>query len=266
MKKVSVSVVIPCFNSERTILRSLESVKNQTVQVTEVICVDDSSDDNTLAIIRKFSAENSDLSIHVVENTINSGAGYSRNQAWDLATSNYIAFLDSDDAWDENKIFIQYSWMASHSHISVTGHNHVVSNNNSALIPTNKDDELNITPVSKFFVLTRSPFITPSIMIKRDVKYRFKHDKRYCEDYLLLAEMAMDNCEIVKINRPLVILFKEAFGVSGLSGDTKEMFFGEVDVYNILVKNSKLSPFYFYLLFFWSFVKYLRRSVIVSLR
>jgi glycosyltransferase involved in cell wall biosynthesis len=265
MEKVSVSVIIPCFNSEKTILRALESVKNQTVQVAEVICVDDNSNDNTVAIITRF-ADNSDLSIHIIENTINSGAGYSRNQAWDLAKSDYIAFLDSDDAWIENKISIQYSWMRSHSDVSVTGHKHVILDDDSVLSLTNKDEELDITPVSKIFMLTRSPFITPSIMIKREVKYRFKHDKRYCEDYLLLAEMAMDDCKIVKIDTPLVILFKEPFGVSGLSANTQKMLWGEVEVYNILAKSKKISNFYSYCLALWSLIKYARRAVIIHSR
>lgn len=263
---VSVSAIIPCFNSRETIQRALQSVVDQTVQILEIICIDDDSTDDTVSIIRKFAQENLTIPIQVIENATNSGAGYSRNQAWDLAKGDYVAFLDSDDAWLKNKIFTQYSWMNSHPEVSVSGHTHIIFNNDDITIPAIDENNLAVTYVSKLFMLMRSPFITPSIMVKRSVSHRFKFDKRYCEDYLLLAEMIMNDRKVVKINIPLVLLFKEAYGVSGLSGNTREMLAGEIEVYNILVKNSNLSIIYSYLLIFWSLIKYTRRAMIIHFR
>ncbi len=97
-----VSIIIPNFNSSKTILRALKSVQNQTYSNFEVIIVDDCSTDDSLSIIDFFIS--SDDRFNLIKLEVNSGAGVARSQALRHANGKYIAFLDADDFWYEDKL------------------------------------------------------------------------------------------------------------------------------------------------------------------
>ena len=90
-----VSVIIPFYNVEGYIEQCLESVVNQTLKDIEIILVNDASSDKTLSIVEKY-AQN-DKRIKIIELTERKGQGYARNRAIDVATGEYIGFVDSDD-------------------------------------------------------------------------------------------------------------------------------------------------------------------------
>ena len=92
-----VSVVIPAYNSSRTILRALDSVAAQDYPNLETIVADDASTDGTPAIAARRG-------IKVVRLPENQGASAARNAAILEASGKYVAFLDSDDAWRPGKI------------------------------------------------------------------------------------------------------------------------------------------------------------------
>lgn len=100
-----VSVVIPSFNREKTIKRAIDSVLNQTYSNVEVIVVDDCSTDGTYTFIKKEYAGNYKVKIEKLP--INSGACVARNCGIELSKGEYIAFLDSDDAFYEDKLEVQ---------------------------------------------------------------------------------------------------------------------------------------------------------------
>lgn len=102
-----VSIIMPNYNSEKFIRETVNSVINQTYKNWELIIVDDCSTDNSLEIVGQISDER----IRVVRNDKNCGAAVSRNNAIALASGRFIAFLDSDDVWDENKLSKHLSFM-----------------------------------------------------------------------------------------------------------------------------------------------------------
>lgn len=88
------SVVIPLFNRESVIKSTIESVLNQTFSDFELIVVDDGSTDNSLEVVRAIS----DNRIKIVQKQ-NEGVSSARNAGISAASTDYIAFLDSDDIW-----------------------------------------------------------------------------------------------------------------------------------------------------------------------
>ena len=104
-KRALVSIIIPAFNSEKFIARTIESVQEQTYTHWELIITDDSSSDKTVTIIREFQEKDSRIKLY--ENTRNYGAAITRNRCLENATGRFIAFLDSDDLWFPNKLEIQ---------------------------------------------------------------------------------------------------------------------------------------------------------------
>lgn len=104
-----VSIITPCFNSEKYISQAVQSVISQTHQNWELLLVDDCSSDETFAIISNYSTQ--DARIKAFKLDINSGAGVSRNFAIQKASGNYIAFLDADDLWKSEKLEKQIDFM-----------------------------------------------------------------------------------------------------------------------------------------------------------
>lgn len=96
---IKISVVIPVYNVENYIGQCLHSILNQTLKEIEVICVNDGSTDKSLSILEKYSKI--DDRIKVIDQQ-NQGAGYSRNLGLELASGNYVHFMDSDDYMELN--------------------------------------------------------------------------------------------------------------------------------------------------------------------
>nr|WP_279512673.1 glycosyltransferase family 2 protein [Luteimonas aestuarii] len=103
-----VSVVMPVYNAESTMRRSIDSVLAQTHADWELLLVDDGSSDGSAGIIAGYAAR--DGRIRPVHQA-NGGVASARNAGIDIATGDYIAFLDSDDWWHPDKLALQVAAM-----------------------------------------------------------------------------------------------------------------------------------------------------------
>lgn len=99
------SIIIPIYNAEKTLAVTLNSVLAQTYKDYELILVNDCSTDNSIKIIEQY--KNKFNNIILINNDINMGVANSRNKATQIARGNYIALLDSDDVWVDDKLEIQ---------------------------------------------------------------------------------------------------------------------------------------------------------------
>lgn len=119
---ILVSVIIPCYNSERYIVQSIESVIMQTFQQWEMIIVDDCSTDNSADIIKKYEAK--DFRIRYLKTNEPSGSpSIPRNIGIREARGRYIAFLDSDDIWLPTKLEEQLP-ILEEEHVAITFSNY----------------------------------------------------------------------------------------------------------------------------------------------
>ena len=96
-------MIIPTYNRAHVLPRAIESVLTQTHGNFELIIVDDGSTDNTSKVVESFE----DPRIKYYSHNKNQNASAARNMGIRHATGEYIAFLDSDDEWDENKLEYQ---------------------------------------------------------------------------------------------------------------------------------------------------------------
>lgn len=94
-----ISVIIPAYNAEKTIKRTIESVLNQTFQDFELLIIDDDSQDSTLEIVSRIS----DPRIKVFSCS-HAGASSARNYGFSQSVGEFIAFLDADDLWTPDKL------------------------------------------------------------------------------------------------------------------------------------------------------------------
>ncbi|MEG0366796.1 MAG: glycosyltransferase family 2 protein, partial [Coprobacillus sp.] len=90
------SIIIPCYNGEKTIIRCLESIVNQTSDKYEIIIINDGSTDKSQELINNFILNNQTIDI-TLKNIDNNGHGAARNLGVSLAKHDYIWFVDADD-------------------------------------------------------------------------------------------------------------------------------------------------------------------------
>ena len=94
MESPKVSVIIPVYNSENLLKNCLDSIKDQSLEEIEIVCIDDGSSDNSFKILSEYAAHDSRFKIYQQEN---SGAGIARNKGIEKSNGEYILFVDSDD-------------------------------------------------------------------------------------------------------------------------------------------------------------------------
>src|SRR5699024_7824468 len=104
-----ISIVTPVYNAERFIAETIKSVQAQEYTNWELLLVNDQSTDNSQFIIEEFAIE--DNRIKVINLAENSGAAVARNTGIAASKGQYIAFVDSDDAWDSDKLIRQIAFM-----------------------------------------------------------------------------------------------------------------------------------------------------------
>lgn len=107
----TVSVITPMYNNEYVISETIISVLNQTYTNWEMLLIDDASSDQTVKIVKAFI--NKDSRIKLFSHTQNKGAAEARNLGTKMAKGNYIAFLDADDLWTNNKLELQVNLLLS---------------------------------------------------------------------------------------------------------------------------------------------------------
>ncbi len=114
MKEGLISIITPTYNCGKFIKETIESVQNQTYENWEMIIVDDCSTDDTKAVVEEISKVDARIKYYCLE--VNSGAAVARTKAMELAEGEYMAFLDSDDLWLNNKLELQLNFMVQNDY------------------------------------------------------------------------------------------------------------------------------------------------------
>ena len=108
-----VSIVVPNFNYARFLPECLESLLSQSYQNLEIIVVDDGSTDNSVEVLKRYSAR---IKYFVLENN---GVNHARNFGLRASGGEYVAFCDSDDWWEPNKIELQLQLLSANQDLSL---------------------------------------------------------------------------------------------------------------------------------------------------
>ncbi|MBK6322124.1 glycosyltransferase family 2 protein [Candidatus Aalborgicola defluviihabitans] len=264
MNTAAVTVVVPCYRCAATIARALESVASQTMQPAELVLVDDASGDGTVEILHSLQRQYGDW-VKVVELPDNRGAASARNAGWNIATQPYVAFLDADDAWHPQKIEVQYAYMHAHPEVALSGHACRQLPQESGSAPQWIIYFQRVRPITWGSLLVRHAFVTPSVMLKREIPLRFAEGVRYMEDHRLWLAILDAGFATVKLEVELVAIYKPGYGAAGLSADMWLMEKGELANYRYFSGQGKIPLPYLMFLYCYSLVKYMRRLFVVRL-
>lgn len=222
-----VSVVVPCFCCMGTIRRAIASVAAQTLLPAEVILVEDCSGDGTLATLRDTAAGYPAGWITVVAQPANAGPSSARNRGWDLATQEYVAFLDADDSWHPRKIELQMDVLRTDPELMLLAHPMDVRTPDAPLRELLPPICAKIVP--RRVLLSSNPFPTSSVVLRRALPLRFDEARWRAEDYLLWAQIVYSGRRAGILNQVLASWHKHPYGAGGLTADLDAMNRAGVD-------------------------------------
>jgi teichuronic acid biosynthesis glycosyltransferase TuaG len=181
-KEPKVSIILPNYNSSKTIVATINSIIQQTYKHWELIIVDDCSDKKTKNILSKYKKIKK---IKIFYLNKKKKAGYCRNLAIKNSKSYYVAFIDSDDLWGKNKLKLQIKFMQKN--------NYFFTYTNYKTFKINSSIKKNIIVPEKFnfdsFVKNTS-IATSTMIVKRSTANRIKFSNtKICEDYFYKCQL-----------------------------------------------------------------------------
>lgn len=218
-----ISVIIPVYNAEKSLEKSLISIKNQTWEgVFEIILVNDGSSDRSKTIIENYQQIHQDQNIILI-NQENRGVSKARNAAMKIAQGDYIALLDSDDEWLPEKTEKQMKFLENQNIDFITS----LWNNENITFPYKLHPPNKLVKITLKKLLFKITGQTSTAIFKRKIFENtgfFDENQNYSEDANYWMRISEKN-QMYILPEKLVIAGngKKSFGFSGLSANLKEM-------------------------------------------
>lgn len=184
-----ISIIIPVYNSEKTIERCIMSCFNQSYKNIEVIAVDDGSTDDSLAILNKIKKEDSRLTVISKEN---GGVSSARNVGINRANGDYISFVDSDDTIECDMIeYLYNNAMKYKCELSICNYSRIYDKNIKFKSHI-KDGEVLLIDSPEDFIKKLNiyeGFLCNKLFVTKLVKkIRLDESVHFCEDELFILE------------------------------------------------------------------------------
>lgn len=253
------SIIIPAYNSEKTIIRALDSIKSQTKPqlISEIIVVNDGSKDGTQTLVEDYAFQNPNLPI-VILGKENGGVSSARNLGMSSAKGDWIALLDSDDEWLPKKLELQFSCIEAHPEIDFLGGNHTETplmifwkKINRLYRPTIEDLCIKVFPQTSTVIFRKKIFSQLG---------GFDEERSYCEDAQYFYRIAL-NYNYYYMPEQLSIYDggKLGFGESGLSQNIREMNIGTKQNYKELREQKSITLLFYLFIILFNELKYYRR-------
>ena len=258
-----ISVIIPLFNAENTIIAALDSVKDQTfgTENFEILVINDGSTDQSKIVVEKYIAENSELNIILIDQE-NKGVSAARNVGFKKSKGEYIALLDSDDVWlptkTEKQLNIIYN---SKDKIDLLASKRI---NQKILFPY-KVEENDLAEITFRKLLFRNEAQPSTVLFKRKILENtgyFDDKQRYAEDVNYFLKISEKN-KMYILNEELVNAGggKRTFGVSGLSSNLIEMEKGFQKNLLEMLQLKRINQTEYILYFLFYKMKYILRKI-----
>ncbi len=200
---VGISVIIPTYNRASFLKQALNSVLQQTKSCDEIIVADDGSNDNSRELVTLFSKQCEIPVRYIYQHNL--GPAAARNHGIRKAEYSFLAFLDSDDRWQKNKLEIQYTMMSAQPDMMISHTKEkwlrrgIHLNQKKIHQPGNGDifkHCLRICAVGMSTVMVQKKLFS-------EIGY-FKEDLRCCEDFDLWLRVS-SRFPFLLIEKPLTI-------------------------------------------------------------
>ena len=228
------SIVIPTFNASNTIVKTLDSCVYQTFLPKEIIVIDDCSQDDSVKIVNEYMKKyKGSVEIKFDSLQKNSGPSVARNRAWDLATGEYVAFLDADDCFVSSKLEVISLILEKNKEIILLGHDYSLDDQD---IHHSNDLKKIVTKD----LLLKNLTTTPSVIVKKNIKERFDENMRYTEDHDLWLRITKKYNKTYYLNRVLTMIDRPVRSKGGQSSNLWGMRKGEIIMYYKYCKTNRI--------------------------
>ena len=205
MKKVS--VIMPMYNVEKVMARSVQSLFAQTLRDFEAVFVDDCSSDNTGEELRRIisSYNREDISVKIVRHEPNKGVAAARNTGLDNAEGEYIYYLDSDDYFDDDALEVMYE-TAKKDDADIVGCEWLLSFENNARYMVQPEVKTGREAFEKMCngVMRWNLWL---FMVRRDLyednAFRFIPGANMGEDMMVMMKILLNAGKVSMVHRPL---------------------------------------------------------------
>ena len=191
MKKLpNVTIIIPYKNNLDYLLLALKSIFKQSYKNFKILIVYDDEDKSDLFKIKKFfknTVFKRKISYKIIVNKYSLGAGYARNVGIKKSKTKYLAFLDSDDIWDKNKLNIQINFMEKNNILFSHTSYHVINSNNKIISSRSARKKMIFEDLIKSCDIGLSTVIVSSSLLSKG-KLMFPRIKTK-EDYVLWLQI-----------------------------------------------------------------------------
>ena len=191
MKKLPyVTIIIPYKNNLEYLFIALKSIFKQSYKNFKILIIYDDEDKSDLFKIKKFFKNTlfkRKISYKIIVNKYSLGAGYARNVGIKKSNTKYLAFLDSDDIWDKNKLNIQINFMEKNNILFSHTSYHVINSNNKIISSRSARNEIIFKDLIKSCDICLSTVIVSSSLLGKD-KLIFPRIKTK-EDYVLWLQI-----------------------------------------------------------------------------
>ncbi len=199
-----ISVIVPVYNANKYLNRSIGSIMNQSYKNLEIICVDDGSTDDSLKTLKSLQEKDSRIKIYT---EANQGVSHARNEGLKHVTGDYIQFVDADDDLDLDYFKIQLSRLIE------TNSDMAICNNEHPLFMTYFTDRVydltNHDDFIEFYQHTYGPTLPWNKLIKasavKDVY--FFENIHFAEDELFFCTIAKNIKRVVSTSKVLYHYF-----------------------------------------------------------
>jgi teichuronic acid biosynthesis glycosyltransferase TuaG len=254
-----ISVVIPVYNGELVVLRAIESVLAQTMQPSEIIIVDDCSSDNSYKILCGYArSQTTGPKFLVFQTSANVGPGGARNLGLAHASSEWIAFLDADDAWHPEKLEFQCVFSRTFPNVDFISHNSGVYDGERRTIPLFDADVVRIQFLELLF---RNCIPTRSVFVRRNIMLKFPFSNReFAEDYLCWLKISKHGASMAHLPVELAYSFRDEYSKGGYSGNLTRHEIREIKSLSQFFNDRKRYIVMIAIIF--SIVKYFRRLIL----
>ena len=228
-----VTVIIPFYKKKKFILKTLNSILNQSFNKFQILIIYDDNNLKDLFFLKKIKNKK----IKILINKKNLGAGYSRNVGIRKAKTKYIAFCDADDIWHKHKLKKQIFLMEKNNIEFLHSDYKIMNDNNKIIGKMRIQKEMTYNRLLKSCDIGLSTVIIKTKCLKKNLFSKLKTK----EDYALWLKLLRNGIKIEGVNQSLVTWRKNSFS---LSSNIEQKFLDAFRLYYIYEKFNFIKSLY----------------------
>lgn len=247
MEEQKVSIIMSCYNAEKTLARAIKSVLGNTYKNIELVIIEDCSTDKSLEIAKEYAEKDSRITI--IQHTENQGAGVSRKDGIEQSTGAYVGFCDSDDELlpDHIKNLVEAS--IKHDADIVTSGYTVMNGDTGKEIEERKSDELVVLEEDRKYAVLKADilrFLNPSLVRRKLWDKVTYSSRRFIEDSPTLIKLLWYANKRVVLPQSTYLYYQNSGSLTHIENPFRKVLYETlcgIETYNFFTEEVKRPEF-----------------------